>query len=226
MRRPPIRLAATLLLAVLVRHLGAQPARPDTGRFESEIRAFEARDREAPPPRNAVLFVGSSTIRMWCTLDRDFPSLPVVNRGFGGSEMTDLLFYAERVVLPYRPRTVVLYEGDNDLAAGKSPAEVRALFRRFTALVRGRLPDARVVVLSIKPSVAREKLLDATRAANAMLREDAARDAHVTYVDLFTPMLGRDGRPRAELFGGDGLHMNSEGYALWRATLKPVLVPR
>jgi lysophospholipase L1-like esterase len=222
MRRPAARLALALLLLV-VRHLGAQPARPDTGRFEGEIRAFEARDREAPPPRDAVLFVGSSTIRMWCTLDRDFPELKVVNRGFGGSEMTDLLFYAERVVLPYRPRTVVLYEGDNDLAAGKSPADVRALFRRFTALVRERLPDARVVVLSIKPSVARETLLGATRAANAMLREDAARDPHLIYVDLFTPMLGRDGKPRAELFGGDGLHMNSEGYALWRARLKPVL---
>ena len=226
MRRPSIRLAATLLLAVAVRHLGAQPARPDTGRFESEIRAFESRDRDAPPPPGAVLFVGSSTIRMWCTLDRDFPELKVVNRGFGGSEMSDLLYYTERVVLPYRPRTIVLYEGDNDLAAGKTPAEVRELFRRFTALVRGRLPDARLVYVSIKPSVAREKLLDATRAANAMLREDAARDAHLAYVDLFTPMLGRDGRPRAALFGGDGLHMNSEGYALWRRTLKPLLDTR
>ena len=226
MRRSPCRLAAAFLLAVTVRHLPAQPARPDTGRFESEIRAYETRDREAPPPRNGVLFVGSSTIRMWCTLDRDFPELKVVNRGFGGSEMTDLLFYAERVVLPYRPRTIVLYEGDNDLATGKSPAQVRELFRRFTALVRERLPDARLVYVSIKPSVAREQLLAQTRAANAMLREDVARDAHLAYVDLFTPMLGPDGRPRAELFGGDGLHMNSEGYALWRRTLKPVLDAR
>jgi len=218
------------LLAVIVRPVAAQPARTaqsDTGRFETEIRAFEARDRQGAPPSGAVLFVGSSTIRMWCTLDRDFPELKTINRGFGGSEMSDLLFYAGRVVLPYRPRTIVLYEGDNDLAAGKTPAQVQDAFRRFTALVRQRLPDARLVVVSIKPSVAREKLLDETRAANALLVADARRDPqHVTYVDLFTPMLGRDGKPRRELFGGDGLHMNSAGYALWRATLQPVLDAR
>ena len=226
MRRRTLRLATALVLAAVVRHLPAQPARPDTGRFESEIRAFEAHDREMPPPQNAVLFVGSSTIRMWCTLDRDFPALRVVNRGFGGSEMSDLLFYAPRVVLPYRPRTIVLYEGDNDLAAGKTPADVRDAFRRFTALVRERLPDTRLVYVSIKPSLAREKLLPQIRAANAMLRDDARRDGRIVYVDLFAPMLRADGKPRPELFGGDGLHMNSAGYALWRATLLPVLGAR
>jgi lysophospholipase L1-like esterase len=140
--------------------------------------------------------------------------------------MSDLLFYAARVVLPYRPSTIVLYEGDNDLAAGKTPAEVHAAFQRFTALVRERLPDTRLVIVSVKPSVAREKLLDATRTTNALLRDDARRDPHLTYVDVFTPMLGRDGRPRAELFGGDGLHMNSAGYALWRAALLPVLAAK
>jgi lysophospholipase L1-like esterase len=215
------RLAALLLIAP-VRHTTAQPA-ADSGRFEAEIRQFEEHDRTAPPPAGAVLFVGSSTIRMWCTLDRDFPKRRVVNRGFGGSEMSDLLRYVGRIVVPYRPATVVLYEGDNDLAAGKTPEEVHALFARFAALVHERLPDARLVYVSVKPSVAREKLLPQTRALNAMLRGDARRDPHAAYVDVFTPMLGRDGRPRPELFGSDGLHMNSAGYAIWTAAVERTL---
>jgi lysophospholipase L1-like esterase len=160
---------------------------------------------------------------MWCTLERDFPARHVVNRGFGGSEMRDLLQYAPRVVLPYRPATLVVYEGDNDLAAGASPDSVRGLYRRFTALVRERLPDARLVYVGVKPSVAREQLMPQARAFNAMLKADVARDPHLAYVDVWAPMLGRDGRPRAALFGPDGLHMSSAGYAIWTAAVERTL---
>lgn len=226
MRRTPFRhaLAALLLGAALATPARAQPA--DSGRFEPEIRRFEETDRQSPPPAGAVLFVGSSSIRMWCTLERDFPRRRVLNRGFGGSEMRDLLQYAPRVVLPYRPTTLVVYEGDNDLAAGASPAEVRALYRRFTALVRERLPDARLVYVGVKPSIARAKLMPQARAFNAMLREDVAHDPHLAYVDVWAPMLGRDGRPRATLFGPDGLHMSSAGYAIWAAAVERVLAGR
>jgi lysophospholipase L1-like esterase len=227
MRIVPRRWGAVVLLACAAAAAAARGAHgqaaADTGRFEAEIRAFEQRDREAPPPRDPVLFVGSSSIGMWCALDRDFPGLAVLNRGFGGSEMRDVLHYAERVVLPYRPRTIVLYEGDNDLASGRTPDEVHDAFRRFAALVRDRLPGTRLVYLAIKPSPARAPLLARVRATNARLREDARRDPSITYVDVFTPMLRRDGRPRPELFGGDGLHMNSAGYAVWRAALAPAL---
>jgi hypothetical protein len=133
--------AATALLALAPAAAGAQAA--DTARFEGEIRAFEARDRAEPPPTGAVLFVGSSSVRLWCTLDRDFPGLPVVNRGFGGSTMAEVVRYAPRVVLPARPRTVVVYAGDNDLAEGRTPADVRDAYRRFAALVHARLPGTR-----------------------------------------------------------------------------------
>ncbi len=220
-RRAAVRLVAACVVAV-----GAVPLRAqvtNTARFADEIQAFEAHDRQTPPPSHAVLFVGSSSIRMWCTLDRDFPELRVINRGFGGSDMRDVLHYARQIVLPYRPRTIVLYAGDNDLAEGQTPAAIHAAFQEFAALVYAQLPDARLVYLAVKPSVARVQLLPQMRATNALIREDARHDARLTYVDVFTPMLRSDGRPRPELFGPDGLHMNSTGYALWRAVLDPVL---
>jgi lysophospholipase L1-like esterase len=225
MRRAFIARLTLIGACVIARPTFAQtPA--DTGRFESEIVGFERQDREARPPTGAVLFVGSSSIRMWCTLDRDFPTLTVINRGFGGSEMSDVVHYAERVVLPYRPSTIVLYAGDNDLEAGRTPAQVHEAFARFAGLVRERLPDTRLVFVSIKPSVARARLLARMREANALVRADVRRDPHLAYVDVFTPMLRRDGTPRPELFGPDGLHMNSTGYAIWRAALLPVLTAK
>ena len=218
-----LRAALAGALALVATPGGAQPPAADPARFEAEIRQLEEGDRRTPPPRDPVLFVGSSSIRMWCTLDRDFPGLPVLNRGFGGSEMSDVVHFAERVVLPYRPRTIVVYAGDNDLASGRTPAQVRDEYRRFAALVRERLPGTRLVYLAVKPSPARANLLAQVRATNAMLREDARRDPLATYVDVFTPMLRRDGRPRADLYGEDGLHMNSAGYAIWRAALAPAL---
>ena len=224
---------AVALLAVLAagrpasgQAASGQAVPADSGRFEAEIRQFEQADRQAPPPPGAVLFVGSSSIRMWCTLDRDVPALRVLNRGFGGSELSDVLRYAERVVVPYRPRVVVLYAGDNDLASGKTPAQVGEAARQFAALVHERLPGTRLVYLAVKPSPARVRLLPQVRATNALLRAAARRDSLAAYVDVYTPMLGRDGRPRGELFGGDGLHMNSAGYALWRSALAPALTTR
>lgn len=191
-------------------------ATPGSGRFAEEIARFEAADRDRPPPRGGVLFVGSSSIRMWSTLERDFAGLPVINRGFGGSEYGDLRYWTERIVFPYEPRWIVLYEGDNDLESGKSPERVAADFRAFVSTVQGRLPTARIAVISIKPSRARWHLEPQVRAANALVRAccEAADGLH--FIDLFTPMLGADGLPRPELFLEDGLHLNEAGYALWR----------
>lgn len=195
----------------------------DSARFEPEIAAFEHTDSLTAPPPHPVLFVGSSSIRMWCTLERDFPSLEVLNRGFGGSESSDAIHYADRVIVRYHPRAVVLYEGDNDLAAGKAPARVAADLDTLVGLIHRRVPGAPIYFLAIKPSPSRAKLLPAMRATNALVRRAAARDSLLTYVDVFTPMLDRRGRPRAGLFGADALHMNSAGYALWRSTLLPYL---
>ena len=183
--------------------------------FESEIRAFEASAAQHFPFPGAVVFVGSSTIRLWKTLASDFHDLPVLNRGFGGSQVADSVRYADRIVLPYRPRAVVLYAGDNDLAAGKSPEQVAADVRAFAARVHAALPDVPILYLSIKPSVARWHLIDKIRKANALVEQFAIEDDHVDYVDTFTATLSPEGAARPDLLQSDGLHLNADGYKLW-----------
>ena len=195
----------------------------DTTPFAAEILAFEGRDRAIPPVPGGIVFVGSSTIRMWLSLREDFPGQNVLNRGFGGSTLPEVNVVVPRIVLPYRPHLVVLYAGDNDLAAGHTPNDVLADYRRFVFLVRRELPMARIAFISIKPSPSRWALLDRMRAANGLVRDEIAADSLTTYVDTFTPMLRADGRPRPELFGPDSLHMVRAGYALWSTVLAPVI---
>lgn len=186
------------------------------------IRAFEEADRTAPPAPGSILFVGSSSIRLW-NLAESFPDLPVVNRGFGGSQMADCVQFADRIVIPYRPQVVVLYAGDNDIAAGKPPEAVLSDFKAFTTLVLDRLPDCRIAFISIKPSPQRWRFAGEMRRANEIIREWIATDSRLSYVDVAKPMLGPDGAPRPELFAQDKLHMSPEGYRLWASTLRPVL---
>ena len=185
-------------------------------RWEQEVRGIEKRLAKAPPAPGGVLFVGSSSIRLWTTLAKDFPDHRVINRGFGGSQIADSTRYADRIVLPYKPRTIVLYAGDNDIAAGRSPQEVRADFEAFVEKVRSGLPETRILFIAIKPSVARWKLVDKVREANRLVREFAEADEKLGFIDIFTPMLGADGKPREDLLVDDGLHLNEKGYALWR----------
>lgn len=191
--------------------------------WTAEIARFEAQDRAAPPGPGAVVFVGSSSIRLWSTLADDFAGTRVLNRGFGGSRVADATRYAARIVLPYRPRLVVLYAGDNDLAEGRTPADVVADVQAFVAAIHRTAASTPVVFVSIKPSPARASLLAAMREANALVRAYAARTPRVRYVDVFDAMLGADGAPRADLFGPDGLHMNARGYALWTRVIAPEL---
>ena len=191
--------------------------------FESEIRAFESADASNPPPPGGYLFVGSSSIRLWTTLAEDFPKLPVIGRGFGGSRIADSTRYADRIIFPYKPAKILLYAGDNDLADGRPPEKVREDFQTFVAQVRTSLPGAKIYFIAIKPSLARWALIDKIREANRLIREMAGKDDKVEYVDIFTPMLGPDGRPRAELLGPDGLHLNRARYELWRDVIAPVL---
>jgi lysophospholipase L1-like esterase len=223
-----------LFVAVLTVVLGARtpaqcpprapaPLAGETLPFEDEIAKFEASDRVNPPPRGSVLFVGSSSIRIWPNLKKDFPNIDVLQRGFGGSTLDQVDHYAPRIVLPYCPRLIVLYAGDNDLAAGRTPEQIMADFKTFVGLVRPSMPKTRIVFVAIKPSIARVTLLDAMRAANTLVRKYIATDPSLTYVDVFTPMLGPTGLPRSELFQSDGLHMNAQGYAIWRGLLQPLM---
>ena len=201
----------------------ASSAPIDLARFESEIRAFESADRASMPAPGGIVFFGSSSIRKWTSLAADFPGLPVLNRGFGGSTFPEANHYVARAVLPYRPRMVVVYEGDNDLTVGRTPAQILADYREFVRLVRDSLPSARIVVIGIKPSPSRWQLAGEQREANRLLRDAVARDTLQSYVDVFTPMLGGSGRPRPELFVGDSLHMTPAGYAIWRTQVAPHL---
>ncbi|MEJ7929258.1 SGNH/GDSL hydrolase family protein [Ramlibacter sp. AN1015] len=203
----------------------AEPARPG-GRWGADLAAFDLADRASRPPPGGVLFLGSSSIRLWSSLQQDFSAAPVViNRGFGGSTMADCHALARQLVLPYRPRQVLVYAGDNDLAEGRTPHEVRDSFAAFVESVRAELPDARIDFIAVKPSPARAHLLPLAREANALVAEWAARVPNTGFIDIFGPMLDAQGAPRAELFSADRLHLNAAGYALWRSVIASYLQP-
>jgi hypothetical protein len=191
-------------------------------RFEREVTAFEAADRKAPPPKGQVVFVGSSTIVDWDAA-RWFPDFTIINRGLWGSALSDSLRLVDRLVIPYQPRTVVLYAGDNDIDAGLTTEEVAVQFERFVRAVHAKLPATRIVFIGIKPSPQRWITIDRMRAANALIRAFCARDDRVAYLDVDGVMLGWDERPRPALYAEDGLHLSPLGYQLWTILLRPFL---
>lgn len=218
--------AGVVLLCVVAAAAAQTPAAVAPDRFEAEITKFAEMDRATPPPAGAVVFTGSSSIRLWTSMAEDFPGVKTLNRGFGGSVIEDAIRHVDRVVLRYNPSQVVFYSGDNDLNGGKSPAAVLADYKRFAGAVHARLPETRIVIISIKPSLARWALVDKMRETNRLVQAMAAADPkRLAFVDIFTPMLGPDGKPRPELYVEDGLHMSPAGYAIWRAALAPVLKP-
>ena len=210
-----------LLLAVPLLGWGAAPGTPDAaGMWDAPLAAFAAADSNLPPPPGGVLFVGSSSIRLWDGLEDDFAALPVViKRGFGGSRLSDCVHYLDRLVIRYRPRLVLVYAGDNDLAEGKTATEVLRQFEAFVTGVRSALPETRIAFISIKPSPARASLLPDIRRANALVEQFASAHPGVAYIDVYSPMLAADGSPRGELFRPDALHLNARGYALWKSVI-------
>lgn len=202
---------------------GAQEKLPPEARWEKDIRAFEAADRTNPPPQDAILFLGSSSIRLWANLAHAFPGHKVINRGFGGSELSDSVAFANRIVIPYQPRLILLYAGDNDIAAGKFPERILSDFKAFAGRIHAALSNTRIAYIAIKPCPAREKYLDQVKTANRLIHEYAASDNRLPFVDVFTPMLTKDGRPRADLCIKDGLHPNAQGYDLWASIIRPIL---
>ena len=192
-------------------------------RWAAEIRAFEEADRTNPPPRQAILFIGSSSIGRWTNLAEAFPGHRVIKRGFDGSHLSDSVAFVDRFVTPYKPRLVLLYAGDNDLAAGKSPEQVLGDFKAFIGRVHAALPNTRIAYLAIKPCPAREEFLDRVKATNRLIWEYIATNDRLLFVDFFTPMLTKEGRPRADVYRKDGLHPNEQGYEFWAAILRPIL---
>jgi len=210
-------------LLLFVQDAISQTAGRDTLRWEPAIRAFEAADKTNPPPRNAVEFIGSSSIRRWTNAPTQFPEHKIFNRGFGGSHLADSVAFVDRIVIPYRPKVIVVYAGDNDVSAGKSPNEVLADFKEFVRKIHAAFPQTRIAFISIKPCPAREKYLDQVKAANRLIQEFISTDGRLTYIDIFAASLAADGKPRADLYVEDGLHPNDVGYKLWASIVKPVL---
>lgn len=188
-----------------------------------DMARFAAEDAAHPPPSHPVVFTGSSSVRLWTSLARDFPDQPVLNRGFGGSQIRDAVHHADQVAIRYRPSRILIYSGDNDTMAGRGPRQVLADFQAFVARIHRDLPGTPIAFIAIKPSPSRIELLEVQRASNALVKDWAARTPDVDYIDVFTPMLDTGGRPRAGLFVEDALHMNARGYALWRGIVAPYL---
>jgi lysophospholipase L1-like esterase len=193
----------------------------DFARWEKEISAFEASDTTNPPPKGAFLFIGSSTVRMWKSLPRDFPKVKVINRGFGGSQIVDSTHFAERVILPYEPSKVFLRAGGNDIFAGKSAEEVFGDFKEFVAKVHKKLPKAEIVFISLSPSISRWKQSDKEKALNTMVQEFVKENPGMKYIETYSLPLGSDGQPRPELFLADKLHFNADGYRLLAECVRP-----
>jgi lysophospholipase L1-like esterase len=213
--------ASALALALVASAAEAQPA--DPAQWEAAIQAFEKADIAAPPPSGGIVFIGSSSIRLWTSLSTDFPGMPVLNRGFGGSQLPEVTFYVSRIVTPYRPRQVIVYCGGNDISAGRLASDVLADFQALARAIQDGTPAARIAYISIAPNPARWTQIATVRAANQAIKEWIATDPRLTYIDVHTAMLGPDGRPKPDIFVADRLHMNPKGYAIWRAIVGPHL---
>ena len=201
----------------------AAPAQNDFARWEKSIAAFEQSDRTKPPPQKALVFTGSSTILFWKTMTEDLPDHKVINRGFGGSQIVDATHFADRIIIPYKPKMVLIRSGGNDIFSGKSPAVVFQDFKDFVAKIHSKLPKTEVVYIALSPSVARWENADKEKSLNMMVLEFTKKNKHVKYLDDADISLGADGKPRPELFVTDKLHLNAEGYKLFAARVRKFL---
>ncbi len=200
-----------------------QMVTPSPERFSNQIAGFKSQDKEAPPAKGQILFVGSSSFTIWKTLEEDFSEYKVINRGFGGSNLSDVIYYFNDIVKPYQPSQIVVYEGDNDIFGGMTPEGFMEDVHTFSRMVELYMPGTPVLFLSIKPSPARSKTLENYRRANEMLYEFALGKNHVRYVDVFQLMIDEKGDAIESYFTGDMLHMNRQGYKLWTELLRPWL---
>ncbi len=216
-------LLAAFLIAMSVAGARCAESGHDFAKWESGIAAFEQKDRTSPPPKNALLFIGSSGIRLWTSLAADFPGHQVINRGFGGSQIADSTHFADRIIFPYEPRMIFLRAGGNDLAAGKSPGQVFEDFKEFVATVHAKLPETDIAYIALNPSIARWKQADKEKELNSMVEEFVRQTPHLKYIETFSMVLGPDGKPRPELFIADRLHFNAEGYKLLKEVVRPFL---
>jgi lysophospholipase L1-like esterase len=211
------------LIGFLVVALSAAPAAQphNFARWEKEMVAFERMDVTNPPPKHAVLFIGSSTIRLWSTLAEDFPNTKIINRGFGGSEIEDATHFADRIIFPYEPRAIFLRSGGNDLAGGKSVERVFEDYKDFVKAVHARLPETDIYYISLSPSIARWKQASKEKELNLLVRDYVGMHPHLKYIEAYSLPLDKNGEPRPELFRADKLHFSAPGYKLLADQIRP-----
>lgn len=210
-------LSASLILSLVI---AADPESFE--RWEKEIAGIEKRLAAAPPAKGGVVFAGSSSIRLW-NLEKSFPNQNYVNVGFGGSEIRDTTHFVDRLLVPLAPKAIVFYAGDNDIAKKRTPAQVRDDFNAFAKAVHAKLPKTLILYLPVKPSLARWKLYDTQKEANALVKSACEADPRLTYVDLVPATLGADGKPKPEFFVKDGLHLSEAGYKAWSDVVRKAL---
>jgi lysophospholipase L1-like esterase len=223
--RPRRYIVAALLCALAASGQTAPPAPPalDLAKWEAEIRAFDEADRRSRPAPGGIVFTGSSSIRLWKPMAADFEGLPVLNRGFGGSQIREVTAFADRIVIPYRPRLIVLYCGSNDIVSGRAVPDVVNDLATFVQKIHTALPRTRLIYISNAPNPARWHLKNAWLDLNTRIKAYTQTDPRLTFVDIWREMLGPSGEPRPELFVEDQLHMNKGGYEIWTRVLRPIV---
>lgn len=212
----------TVLFFISTEGIQAQ-ARPE---FWNDIQSFKKQDSISPPPQKAILFVGSSSFTLWKNVQVYFPEYPLINRGFGGSSLVHLIQYANDIIYPYNPKQIVIYAGENDLAASDTVTG-ETVFNRFKQLygmIRSKLGKVNVVYVSIKPSPSRQHLMPKMKEANKLIRDFMHKQKRTSFIDVYSLMIGSDGNPKKELFLEDRLHMNEEGYEIWADAIRSVLI--
>lgn len=217
----PKRIVGFFYSMILTLSVTAQP-------FIQEIVTFKKQDSTAMPPKNAILFAGSSSFRLWTSMQENFRMHSIINRGFGGSSLTDLTRYADQIIFPYQPAQIVIYCGENDLASSDTVSAqlVSDRFQQLFTIIRKQLPDVTIAFVSIKPSPDREHLLQKMITANELIRSFLKKQTKTAYIDVFSAMIDPQGKPKPELFVDDRLHMNQKGYAIWVEIIEPYLIKK
>jgi len=220
--RSYVRFSILFLLTVISLRAFSQNETPP---FWKEVQAFKKQDSIAAPATGQVLFIGSSSFTYWTKAQQDFPNHKILNRAFGGSSFPDLIRFADVVIYPYKPKQIVIYCGDNDLAASDtvSPELVFERFKTLFTMMRTKLPGVAVAFVAIKPSPSRERLMPKANLANSWIRDFLAKEKNTAFIDVYHAML-RDGKPMPEIFREDNLHMNEKGYVIWQKLMEPYLL--
>jgi lysophospholipase L1-like esterase len=211
-----MRIKITCSLLLVCFSLAAQP-------YVEEIRNFHKLDSISFPKKNETLFVGSSSFRLWKDIHLAFPKQAIINRGFGGSTLADVIRYAHQIIIPYEPKQIVIYAGENDVAGGATPEQVSERFTNLITIIRNNLPDAKIIYVAAKPSPSRANFQAAMISANNRIRDQISRMSNAAFVDVYALMLTPDKKMRPELYSTDMLHMNEKGYAIWSKAIESEL---